>query len=76
MNQIAQISQMVMNRLQTKNPQGFQVAQDLMKSNGNRQAFINQFMSSATPEQKQNLLEQAKNYGVPDSFLSQLQNMK
>ena len=52
------------------------MAQDLMKSNGNRQAFINQFMSSATPEQKQNLLEQAKNYGVPNSFLSQLQNMK
>jgi len=33
-------------------------------------------MNNATPEQKQNLLNQAKQYNVPENILSQIQNMK
>lgn len=50
--------------------------QNLMQSNGNPQAMLQQIMSSATPDQKQNLLKQAKNYGVPSNVLAQIQNMK
>ena len=47
-----------------------------MQNNGNPQAIIQQMMSGATPEQKQLLFTQAKNYGVPDNILSKIQNMK
>jgi hypothetical protein len=49
-----------------------QVAQN----NGNPQAMLQQLMGNATPEQKQQLFSQAKNYGVPEQILSQIQNMK
>lgn len=47
-----------------------------MQNNGNPQAMIQQMMSNATPEQRQNLLQQAKGYGVPNEILSKIQNMK
>ena len=47
-----------------------------MQSNGNPQAIIQQMMSGATPEQKQELLSKAKQYGCPENILSQIQNMK
>jgi hypothetical protein len=47
-----------------------------MRSNGNPQAMLQQIMSNATPEQKQSLLNQAKQYGCPSNILSQIQNMK
>lgn len=47
-----------------------------MQNNGNPEAMLNQMMSSITPEQKQSLLHQARNYGVPDNILSKIQNMK
>ena len=65
-----------MNRLQTKNPQGFQAVNTLMQNNGDPRAMLQQLMSNTTPEQKENLLKQAKQYGVPDNILSQVQNMK
>lgn len=47
-----------------------------MQSNGNPQAMLQQLMGNATPEQKESLIKQAKQYGVPDNVLSQIQNMK
>jgi hypothetical protein len=47
-----------------------------MQSNGDPSVIINQMMGKATPEQKQNLLNQGKNYGVPNDILSKLQNTK
>jgi hypothetical protein len=47
-----------------------------MKNNGNPQAMIQQILKTATPEQKENLFKQCKNYGVPDNVISQIQNMK
>ena len=47
-----------------------------MQNNGSPETMLRQLMSGATPEQKQNLLNQAKGYGVPDNVLSRIQNMK
>lgn len=65
-----------MSKLQAKSPQGFQVIQKLMNSNGNPEPLVSQLMGNATPEQKQNILNQAKQYGVPDNILAKLQNMR
>lgn len=47
-----------------------------MQSNGNPKSILQQILGNVTPEQKQNLLNQAKNYGMPENILSQIQNMK
>lgn len=47
-----------------------------MQNNGNPQAMVQQIMSNATPEQKENLFKQAKAYGCPTEILSKIQNMK
>ena len=57
-------------------PKNFQVAQNLMQSNGNPQGLVKQIMGNISPEQKQNLLNQMKSYGCPNELLSKLQNMK
>lgn len=59
-----------------KNPKGFQTINALMQNNGNPKAIIQQMMTGASPEQKENLFKKAKNYGVPEQILSQIQNMK
>ena len=70
------LMQMLMSRLQTQNPKGHQLISEAMRNNGNPQAIVQQMMSNATPEQKENLFKQCKQYGVPEGLLSQLQNMK
>ena len=47
-----------------------------MQNKANPQDLVRQIMSNISPEQKQNLLNQCKNYGMPENILSQLQNMK
>ena len=47
-----------------------------MQNNGNPQGLVKQIMGNISPEQKQGLLNQMKQYGCPDNILSQLQNMK
>lgn len=62
--------------MKVKLPQSFQVAQNLMQNNANPQGLVKQIMGNVSPEQKQSLLNQMKQYGCPDNILSQLQNMK
>lgn len=57
-------------------PRQFQTINALMQNNANPQDIIQQMMSGASPEQKQSLFKQAKNYGCPDEILAKLQNMK
>ena len=47
-----------------------------MQNNTNPQQILQQMIGNATPEQKQNLLNQCKNYGVPSEILAKIQNMK
>lgn len=70
------VMQMLMSRLQNKNPQAYQFVNQAMNNGGNPNAVLNQMMKNCTPEQKQQLIQQAKNYGVPESALKQIQNMK
>ena len=74
------VTQTLFNNLQSqfraKNPKGFQTFQDFMNSGGNPETFAMQVLRNFSPEQRQELLSQAKFYGCPDSILSQIQNMK
>lgn len=63
-------------RLQKQNPQGYQVVNEAIQNNGNPQSILQQMMSNATPEQKESLFKQARQYGVPNDILSKIQNMK
>ena len=62
--------------MKVKMPKNFQVAQNLMQNKNNPQDLVRQIMGNISPEQKQNLLNQAKNYGCPNELLSKLQNLK
>lgn len=70
------IIQTMMGQMKVKMPKNFQVAQNLMQSNGNPQGLVKQIMGNISPEQKQSLLNQMKSYGCPNELLSKLQNMK
>lgn len=70
------ILQMLMSRLQTKNPQNYKAISEAMRNNGNPTAMLQQLMKNATPQQRENLFKQCKQYNVPENILSQLQNMK
>lgn len=62
--------------MKVKNPQGYQTINALMQNNGDPQALVQQLIGNATPEQRESLLKQAKQYGVPEQILSKIQNMK
>ena len=70
------IIQTMMNQMKVKMPKNFQLAQNLMQNKSNPQGLVKQIMGSINPEQKQNLLNQCKSYGMPEHLLSKLQNMK
>ena len=56
------IIQTMMNQMKVKMPKNFQVVQNLMQNKTNPQDLVNQIMSNISPEQKQNLLSQCKQY--------------
>ena len=62
--------------MKVKNPQGYQLVNNLMQNNGNPETMIQQMFKNSTTEQRQNILNQAKNYGVPTEILAKLQNIK
>lgn len=70
------IIQTMMGQMKVKMPQNFQTINALMQGKNNPQGLVRQIMGNINPEQKQNLLNQMKQYGCPDNILSQLQNMK
>ena len=68
--------QTLMNQLQAKNPQKYQMINNAIQNGSNPKAFLQQMSSSMNPQQKQMLLNQAKSLGVPDNILGQIQNMR
>ena len=66
----------LMGRLQGIDPQSYAIANQLMQKGGNVDPIVKQLLGRVTPEQKQQILNAAKGYGVPDDYLSKLQNMK
>lgn len=65
-----------MQMLQTKNPQMFNMINQARNSGTDPQAMLKQMIGNSNPEQMQNVINQAKQMGVPDNILSQIQNMK
>ena len=57
-------------------PQNFQIVNNLMQNKANPETIIQQMFKNSTTEQRQNILNQAKNYGVPTEILAKLQNIK
>ncbi len=47
---------------------------ELMRNNGDPSKLLQQVMSNIDPQQKQNILSQARYLGAPEGLLSQLQN--
>ena len=47
-----------------------------MQNKGDPFKVAQQIMHNITPEQKQNILTQAKQFGAPEDVLSKFQNMK
>ena len=76
MNPMSMIIQMLMPQLQNKNPQMFQTINQAMQNNANPQMVLKQMMSNFNPQQMEQVMNQAKQYGVPDNILNQVQNMK
>ena len=67
---------MMLGILQNRNPQMFQNINTAMTSGQNPQQLLKQIMGKASPEQREGLIKQAKQFGVPDNILSQIQNLK
>ena len=65
-----------MSRLQAKNPQAYNLLAEARNSGSNPMNILQQVMKGSTPEQKEALIKQAKQYNVPNEILSQIQNMK
>lgn len=76
MNNINQILPRLMGQLKSQNMNGYNFVNNLIKNGGDPNAVVKQMMGKMNPQLKQQVLNQAKNYGCPDKFLSQLQNMK
>ena len=62
--------------LQARNPQDYQRINQMMQNNANPLNLIQQLVSNSNAPQMQNILGQAKQMGVPDNVLSQIQNIK
>lgn len=67
---------MMMNMLRGRNPQMYNSISQAMNTGGDPQAILRQMMGNASPQQIQQVLSQAKNMGVPEDFLSKIQNLK
>lgn len=65
-----------MTQLQSKNPQAFQLINQARNSGANPQMLMKQMMSNIDKNSMQQVLTQAKQFGVPDNVLQQIQNIK
>lgn len=64
------IVQILMNQIKMKNPQMFNQLEQMMK-NQNPQDILMQTMSKYTPEQKQQFIKYANNFGLSNEQLKQ-----
>ena len=70
------VMQMLMQQVQSQNPQAFQVVNQAINSGANPMQFMKQVMGNVSPQQMQDIMMQAKQFGVPDEILQQIQNIK
>jgi len=65
---------MMMNQLKVRNPQLFRVVEQAQQNQNNPMDLLKQITSNYTPEQMSGLLDRAKQMGVPEDVLKQVQN--
>lgn len=65
-----------MGQLQSRNPQMANQINQAMNSGVNPQALMKQMMGNMDNTQIQNAINQAKQIGVPNNILKQMQNIK
>ena len=65
-----------MGQLQAKNPQMANQINQAMQNGTNPQSLMKQMMGNMNNSQIQSALNQAKQFGVPDNILQQMQNTK
>lgn len=65
-----------MSNLEAKDPRLANQIKTMMNNGSDPKSIARQMMGNITPEQISNVLSMAKQYGVPDEILSQLQNNK
>ena len=64
----------VLTQLRQRQPQQYQVLQQMIQSKGNPMDLLKQVVGNYTPEQLQNFYITAQRMGVPNDVLSQIQN--
>lgn len=70
------VMNMLMQKLQKTNPQGYSMINQMRQNGGNPNDLLKQVMGKASPEQRQQILNTARSYGAPNNILSKIQNMK
>ena len=70
------IMETLLKQLQARNPGAYQFINNAIGNGGNPSDVLSQMLNNCTPEQRQYLVKQAKNYGCPESYLKQIQNFK
>jgi len=63
-----------MNQIQKKNPQVAQEIKQAQSSGTNPRALLQQMMGISNNQQIQQVFNQARNMGVPDEIIRQIQN--
>ena len=69
------VMRMFMTRLQNINPQGFQLVDQAIKSGGNPMGIWQQLSKQMNPNQVQGILNNAGQYGCPQSIINQFQGI-
>lgn len=65
-----------MSNLEARDPRLAGQIRTMMNNGTDPKSVVKQMMGNQTPERISNVLTMAKQYGVPDEILSQLQNNK
>jgi len=63
-----------MNQLKAKSPQAFQIVNQARNSGGNPIDLFRQITNGYSSEQMNSLFDRAKQFGVPNDVIQQLQN--
>lgn len=74
-NQVVQMmTNYLQNQLKIKSPQVLQNFEAMRQNNSNPMEILNQITGGFSKEQMQGFMTFAKNFGIPNDMLSQIQN--
>lgn len=68
-----QLITMLMNQMKSRNPQTYQFIQQAMNNKNDPMQLLTQITSNYSNEQMTNLMEKAKQIGIPNEVLSKVQ---